>query len=95
MSSWHNSLAELTMALGSDLLKMLSKTYEARTFVERRFKGYDIGFKTNDEGSPIVLFIGKKTADGTIKGQRYARRLVKDKNGNIIKDHCDDKGKTS
>lgn len=60
---------------------------------ERKFKGYDIAFKTDDEGNPILLFIGKKNDQGLIKGQRYARRLLKDKSGTIIKDHWDDKGR--
>ena len=39
------------------------------------------------------MFIGKKEANGLIKGDRYARRLLKDKEGKIIKDHWDYKGK--
>lgn len=83
------------MALGPDLLKMMSKKYEPSRFFERRFKRYDIAFKTDEEGNPVLLFVGKKNEQGTIKGQRYARRLVKDDAGTIIKDHWDDKGKTN
>lgn len=81
------------MALGADLLKLLSKSYEPSSLIERKFRGYDIAFKTDEEGNPVLLFIGKKTASGTIRGQRYARRLVKDHEGRYIKDHWDDKGK--
>jgi hypothetical protein len=80
------------MALGPAILKILSKKYEVNAFVEKRFKRYDLGFKTDDEGNPIVLFMGTKESSGKIRGRRYARRLVKDSNGIIIKDHWDDKG---
>jgi hypothetical protein len=81
------------MSLGPALIKILSKTYEPSTLIERKFRGYDIAFKTDESGNPILLFIGKKTEAGTIRGERYARRLVKDNEGNVIKDHWDDKGK--
>ncbi len=80
------------MPLGEPIIKILSKQYEPSAFIERRFKSYDLGFKTDGEGNPIVLFMGKKNAEGTIIGHRYARRLLKDKDGRIIKDHWDDKG---
>ncbi len=82
------------MPLGRDLLKMLSKTYQPAHFIETRFRGYDLAFKTDDQGNPVLLFIGRRNGNGTIHGQRYARRLIKDKNGQVIKDHWDDKGKT-
>ena len=63
------------MPLGSTILKLLEKKYEPLSFIEQRLKGYDLGFKTDEEGNPILLFLGKKMADGNIKGQRYARRL--------------------
>lgn len=80
------------MALGPAILKMLSKHYEPSAFVEKRFLRYDLAFKTDADGNPILLFMGTKDASGNIKGRRYARRLLKDANGNIIKDHWDDKG---
>jgi len=80
------------MPLGTAILKILEKKYEPSSFIEQRFREYDIGFKTDDEGNPVVLFIGKKTVEGTIRGQRFARRMVKDKNGKLLKDHWDDKG---
>ncbi|RYY30649.1 MAG: hypothetical protein EOO04_04280 [Chitinophagaceae bacterium] len=83
------------MPLGAPIIKILSKQYEPSAFIERRFKNYDLGFKTDGEGNPIVLFIGKKNPDGNIVGQRYARRLLKDKVGRIVKDHWDDKGPAS
>ena len=67
--------------------------YEPSTMINMRFKGNDVSFKTDEEGNPILLFIGKKREDGMIKGDRYARRLLKDTNGVVIKDHWDYKGK--
>jgi hypothetical protein len=83
------------MPLGPAILKLLSKKYEANAFVEKRFHRYDLGFKTDEEGNPIVLFMGSKENSGKIRGRRYARRLVKDSHGAIIKDHWDDKGPTA
>ena len=80
------------MSLGPAILKILNKRYEASSFVERRFQRYDLGFKTDEGGNPIVLFLGRKDESGNIRGRRYARRLVRDAEGNIIKDHWDDKG---
>ena len=65
------------MALSEDLQKKLSKKFEASSQLEMKFKGYDLSFKTDDEGNAILLFIGKKNEAGTIKGERYARTLKK------------------
>ncbi|WP_256013524.1 hypothetical protein [Desertivirga xinjiangensis] len=59
------------------------------------FKGNDLAIKTNEDGEAILLFIGKLTSEGTVKGERYARRLKKDDKGNVIKDHWELKGKAS
>jgi hypothetical protein len=83
------------MSLGAPILKILSKQYEPSSFVEKKFLRYDLGFKTDEEGNPIVLYMGTKDASGRIRGRRYARRLLKDANGRIIKDHWDDKGVVS
>ena len=83
------------MSLGTPILKILNKQYEPSSFVEKKFLRYDLGFKTDEEGNPIVLYMGTKDASGRIRGRRYARRLLKDASGNIIKDHWDDKGVVS
>lgn len=80
------------MALGAPILKILNKQYEPSAFVEKRFLRYDLAFKTDAEGNPVLLFMGTKDATGQIRGRRYARRLLKDANGQVIKDHWDDKG---
>ena len=82
------------MSLGPSLIKLLSQKLEPSAMIERKFKGYDLMIKTDEEGNAILLFMGKKTESGTINGHRFARRLVKNADGIIIKDHWDDKGKT-
>ncbi|MFD0792170.1 hypothetical protein ACFQZX_01000 [Mucilaginibacter litoreus] len=81
------------MTIGDEMMKVLNKTYAPMSFIETTFKRYDIAFKTDDAGRPILLFIGKANETGRIKGERFARRLVLDDSGNIVKDHWDNKGK--
>lgn len=83
------------MALNDELQKKLSKKYDPSTMLEMKYKGYDLSFKTDEEGNAILLFIGKKTEQGTIKGERYARTLKKDREGKIFKDHWELKGKAT
>jgi hypothetical protein len=81
------------MKIGDALLKKLNKKYEPATMVSMKFRDYDMAMKTDEEGNPILLFIGKAGENGMIKGDRYSRRLLKDANGVIVKDHWDYKGK--
>jgi hypothetical protein len=81
------------MKLNEDLLKILSKTYASSSLINSSYKNNDISFKTDNDGNPILFFIGKRREDGTIKGERYARTLKHDKDGRIIKDHWELKGK--
>ncbi len=81
------------MKIGESLLKQLNKKYEPDTMVQRRFRGYDLAMKTDEEGNPILLFIGTANEQGVIKGDRYARRLLKDESGKVLKDHWDYKGR--
>ena len=83
------------MPLNEDLRKKLAKFYEPSIMVELRYKGYDVALKTNEDGNAVQLFIGKKTEQGTIKGERYTRTLKKDKEGKIVKDHWELKGKAT
>lgn len=82
------------MKLGPQLLQLLNKTYEPSVLIETTFQRYDLAFKTDEKGKPILLFIGKRDEHGKIKGERFARRLLTDSAGNIIKDHWDNKGKS-
>ena len=83
------------MSLGTAILKILNKQYGPSMMVETRFKNYDLAFKTDEDGNPILLFLGKKNDAGSIQGERYSRRMVKDENGILIKDHWDLQGKAS
>jgi hypothetical protein len=83
------------MKLGKDLYKVLEKTYEPDTVIECKMGQYDLAFKTDDLGRPILLFIGKTDEHGKIKGERFARRLITDPSGKVVKDHWDNKGKTN
>lgn len=82
------------MKVGPELLKLLSKPYAPDQLISQRFGRYDLACKTDEQGRPILLFIGKADAEGMIKGERFVRRLQADKDGQIIKDHWDNKGKT-
>lgn len=83
------------MKIGDSLLKKLNKKYEPASMVNLKFNGYDLAMKTDEEGNPVLLFIGEAKDDGHIKGDRYARRLLKDERGKVIKDHWDYKGRVS
>lgn len=83
------------MALGDDLQKKLRGKHEPSTMLEMKYKGYDLSFKTDEEGNAILLFIGKKTDQGSVRGERYVRTLKKDREGKIFKDHWELKGKAT
>ena len=82
------------MKLGAAILKIINKKYEPDSTVNSSFKRYDLKFKTDVDGNPILLFLGKMNGNGTIKGERFVRVLKTDSEGNIIKDHWECKGKT-
>lgn len=81
------------MKIGEKLLKRLNKKYAAGQMIEQEFERYDISFKTDDEGNPVILFIGTRMPDGQIRGERFVRVLIKDTAGKLLKDHWDCKGK--
>ena len=78
------------------ILKILGKNYEPSIIIETKLGKHDLSFKTNEDGIPVLLFIGKKATNGLIKGERYVHELKKDKHtGLIIKDHWEHKGKAT
>lgn len=83
------------MPLSEDLVKKLSKKYEPSSMVEMRFRGNDVAFKTDEEGNPVLLFLGRAGEDGAIRGDRYARTLKRDREGRVIKDHWERKGRAT
>jgi hypothetical protein len=82
------------MKVGPELLKVLRKPYAPEQLIHERFGRYDLAFKTDELGRPVLLFMGRADADGKIKGERFTRNLITDKDGRIVKDHWDNKGKT-
>ena len=83
------------MKLKERMLAELSKTYEPSTLIEKRFGRYDIAFKTDEVGRPVLLFMGSKDENGHIRGDRYARRLKFNDAGEVLKDHWEHKGKAT
>jgi hypothetical protein len=83
------------MALKPALLKLLDRLYEPKTLVELRFKGLDAVVRTDGEGRPFQLFLGKRGPDGRVHGDRYWRNRMVDATGMVVKDHWDRKGKAS
>jgi hypothetical protein len=82
------------MKIGDRLLKQLGRQYKPDTLVTQKIGRQDAAFKTDDQGNPVVLFIGKMTSEGKIHGERFTRVLLKDAEGKVIKDHWDRKGNT-
>lgn len=82
------------MELHEPIRKLLSKKYEPSSLIVTRCDCYDIAIKTDKEGDPMVLLMGRKDEKGQVKGERFARRLKQTLNGNIIKDRWEHKGNT-
>ncbi len=83
------------MELKEPVLKVLNKIYEPDSLIEKPFKNFHMAFKTDELGRPVLLFLGRKELNGKIKGERFSRRLKVDKDGKIIKDHWERKGKAT
>jgi hypothetical protein len=83
------------MALGEELQKKLKKKFEPSAMVSMKYKGNDLEVKTDSDGNAVLLFIGRRKDDDTISGERYTRTLKYDREGKVIKDHWDLKGKTT
>jgi len=80
------------MELQEPLRKILNKKYAPSALIETRWDSYDIAFKTDKEGDPMVLLMGHRDAEGNIRGERFARRLKQTITGTIIKDRWEYKG---
>lgn len=84
------------MPLNQKLQQELSKIYEPRQRYYKRFAGKDMTFITNDLGEPVTLFIGSRNSDGSIKGERFVRKIVRHADRQaILKSHWESKGKVS
>jgi hypothetical protein len=51
--------------------------------------------QADENGDAFRAFIGKANKQGLIKGDRFSRTIKKDRQGNIIKDYWERKGKAS
>ena len=60
------------MKLRPQLLALPDKQYTPSELTEMAFRRYDLAFKTDETGQPVLLFIGKKDGQGKIKGERFA-----------------------
>ena len=80
------------MDLGEQILKILNKKYEPSSLIETKFQRYDLAFKTDRDGLPVVAFLGRKDEQGNIRGERFARRLKQLLNGTIVKEYWEYKG---
>ena len=83
------------MKLSEDLEKKLKAKFEASTTVEMRYRNNDMVIRTDKEGNAIQFFIGKANDEGVIKGDRYSRSIIRDREGRVIKDYWERKGKAS
>ena len=83
------------MALSDDFIKKLKQKFEPSTTTQFRYRSNDIVVQADGEGNVIRAFIGRANDEGIVKGDRYSRTLKKDKQGKIIKDHWERKGKAT
>ncbi|HEY1022901.1 MAG TPA: hypothetical protein VGE06_11345 [Flavisolibacter sp.] len=83
------------MSLGDDLLKKINKKFTPSANIPMRFRRYDLVLITDKEGNAVQLFMGKANEAGVIKGDRYARTLKYDREGRLIKDHWERKGRST
>lgn len=81
------------MPINLKLEKLLEKVYEPSKRYDSKYAGKDITYITNELGEPVTLFIGRRNDDGSIAGERYVRRILRQPQGNIIlRSHWEQKG---
>ncbi|HEU4472395.1 MAG TPA: hypothetical protein VFR58_14985 [Flavisolibacter sp.] len=83
------------MKLGDDLIKKMSGKYEPSAMLPLHYRNNDIILRTDREGNAVQMFIGKANSSGIIKGDRYSRTIVRDREGKVIKDYWERKGRAS
>jgi hypothetical protein len=83
------------MSLGTDIIKKLNRKFEPSSTTQFRYRTNDVVVQSDEDGNAIRAFIGKANDEGIVKGDRYSRVLKKDKEGKLIKDHWERKGKAS
>lgn len=83
------------MKLGDEIIKKIGKQFEPSTTISMRFRSNDMVLRTDSEGNAVQLFIGKLNEKGMIRGDRYARSIIRDREGKVIKDYWERKGRAS
>ena len=83
------------MKLSEKLLKKINGRFLPSSMVPMQFGKNDMILKTDEHGNAIQMFIGKADEAGRIKGDRYSRVMVYDRQGHLIRDHWERKGKSS
>ncbi|HVF97036.1 MAG TPA: hypothetical protein VM871_06935 [Flavisolibacter sp.] len=83
------------MSLGDALIKRVNQKFEPSASVSLRYKNYDLLLISDKDGNAVQLFMGKLNEQGIIKGDRFARTLKYDREGKLIKDHWERKGKAT
>jgi hypothetical protein len=81
------------MKLADRLIKKINAKYQPATMVSIKFGQNDIILRTDKEGNAIQMFIGKMNSEGLIKGDRYSRTIIKGREGELVKDYWERKGK--
>lgn len=95
VNRWSGFFNEYIMALGETILKKLSKIFAPSAMIRMKIGRQDVVILTDEHGNAVQMFMGKAAADGTIKGDRYARTLKFDRDGRVIKDHWERKGRST
>ncbi len=82
------------MKLADKLVKLINRKHEPGTMVSLRFGQQDIRLRTDKEGNAVQMFIGREK-EGVIWGDRYSRTIITDREGQLLKDYWERKGKAS
>ncbi|AKD04628.1 hypothetical protein POKO110462_10975 [Pontibacter korlensis] len=84
------------MSLNPKLEQLLEKVYEPKQRYDKKYGTKDITYITNELGEPVTLFIGRRNEDGSIAGERFVRRIVRQPaSEKILKSHWEKKGSVS
>lgn len=83
------------MKLGEALLKKINAVQERAALVRLRFRDQDVVVRTDEEGQAVQVFLGRADTEGRIRGDRFSRTIVKDREGKVIKDYWERKGKAT
>ncbi len=77
------------------MLKKINQKFEPSAKVLLRYRSQDLVLVTDKEGNAVQLFMGRANDEGVIKGDRYARTIKYDRDGRLLKDYWERKGKAS